>query len=276
MPASASTLATRLVVVVLPCVPATAMPCFRRISSASIIARGTTGILRARAAATSGLSSFTALEITTASALATLLRGMAHDAPSRPGVFRRCVAALSSRSEPLTSKPRLSSTSAMPLMPEPPMPTKWMCLTLCFMPASLHRMHVARTALCVALRLGRRCARALAPSRSSAFARQPRNSSRQLLRRQFRVAASAPPRRARRESAHCASGDRPPRAGTAPARWRRRPRRVRRWSRRRRGRSPDRDCAYCAAMSSMNGSSVGLDAGAAVIRSTSARCCAPA
>src|SRR5881394_1017997 len=42
-PASASTLVTRLVVVVLPCVPAIAMPCFKRISSASITARGTTG-----------------------------------------------------------------------------------------------------------------------------------------------------------------------------------------------------------------------------------------
>ena len=40
----------RLVVVVLPCVPATAMPCFRRISSASISARGTTGTPRSRAA----------------------------------------------------------------------------------------------------------------------------------------------------------------------------------------------------------------------------------
>jgi hypothetical protein len=39
-PASASTLATRLVVVVLPWVPAMAMPCLRRISSASISARG--------------------------------------------------------------------------------------------------------------------------------------------------------------------------------------------------------------------------------------------
>src|SRR5678815_4826525 len=70
MSASASTLATRLVVVVLPCVPATAMPCFKRINSASIIARGTTGILWARAATTSGLSSLTALETTTASAAA--------------------------------------------------------------------------------------------------------------------------------------------------------------------------------------------------------------
>ena len=47
-PPSASTLAIRLVVVVLPCVPAIAMPCLNRISSASIIARGTTGI-RSRA-----------------------------------------------------------------------------------------------------------------------------------------------------------------------------------------------------------------------------------
>ena len=67
-PPSASTLATRLVVVVLPCVPAIAMPCFRRISSASIIARGTTGILRLRAASTSGLSACTAVDVTTASA----------------------------------------------------------------------------------------------------------------------------------------------------------------------------------------------------------------
>jgi hypothetical protein len=56
------------VVVVLPCVPAMAMPCFRRISSASITARGTTGMRAARAAITSGLSPFTAVEVTTASA----------------------------------------------------------------------------------------------------------------------------------------------------------------------------------------------------------------
>ena len=61
----------RLVVVVLPCVPATAMPCFRRISSASISARGTTGMPRSRAATTSGLSAATAVDTTTASAPAT-------------------------------------------------------------------------------------------------------------------------------------------------------------------------------------------------------------
>ncbi len=53
---------------VLPWVPAIAMPCFRRINSASITARGTSGMRAARAASTSGLSSFTAVEVTTASA----------------------------------------------------------------------------------------------------------------------------------------------------------------------------------------------------------------
>jgi hypothetical protein len=70
-PPSASTLATRLVVVVLPCVPAMATPCLSRISSASISARGTTGMRFARAAMTSGLSGRTALETTTASAPST-------------------------------------------------------------------------------------------------------------------------------------------------------------------------------------------------------------
>jgi hypothetical protein len=124
MPPSARMLATRLVVVVLPWVPAMAMPCLRRISSASIWARGTTGMWRSRAATTSGLSALTAVDTTTASARH-VFGGMA-DHHACALAFRRRVAALSPRSEPLTVKPRLASTSAMPLMPEPPMPTKWM------------------------------------------------------------------------------------------------------------------------------------------------------
>ena len=54
---------------VFPWDPATAMPYFNRISSASISARGTTGTLPCRAATTSGFSSSTALELTTTSAL---------------------------------------------------------------------------------------------------------------------------------------------------------------------------------------------------------------
>ena len=89
--------------VVLPCVPAIAMPCFRRISSASISARGTTGMrLRARAAMTSGLSSATAVDVTTASAPA-MCAGVVADADAdaeRLGRWR--VAALSAWSEPDT------------------------------------------------------------------------------------------------------------------------------------------------------------------------------
>ena len=97
----ASTLATRLVVVVLPWVPAIAMPCFRRINSASISARGTTGMRLARAAITSGLLLPTAVDTTTTSASARCSAAcpMCTAAP-RPA--RRRVAALAPRSEPLT------------------------------------------------------------------------------------------------------------------------------------------------------------------------------
>jgi hypothetical protein len=100
-PASPSTAATREVVVVLPCVPAMAMPCLKRISSASIIARGTTGMCASRARTTSGLSGFTALDTTTASAVATfsdlcpIITGM-------PIWRRRRTAGPSDRSEPVT------------------------------------------------------------------------------------------------------------------------------------------------------------------------------
>ena len=50
---------------VLPWLPATATPYLRRISSASISARGITGTPRRRASATSGLSGRTAVEVTT-------------------------------------------------------------------------------------------------------------------------------------------------------------------------------------------------------------------
>ena len=101
-PPSARMLATSEVVVVLPWVPAMAMPCLRRISSASICARGTTGMLRARAAMTSGLSPLTAVDVTTASASSTLSAAWPWITRA-PRAFRRRVAALSPRSEPLTS-----------------------------------------------------------------------------------------------------------------------------------------------------------------------------
>ena len=115
-PPAASTLATRLVVVVLPCVPAMAMPCFSRISSASITARGTTGTRRARAARTSGLLCDTAVDTTTASAPAMCSAAWPSETLAPSCVSRR-VAALLATSDPLTLYPSVSSTSAMPLIP---------------------------------------------------------------------------------------------------------------------------------------------------------------
>ncbi len=100
-PAASRTAATRLVVVVLPCVPPTAMDHFSRISSASISARRTTGMKRARAAATSGLSRLTALETTTTRALSRLA-GSWPIATGIPAWRRRRTLALSAISLPCT------------------------------------------------------------------------------------------------------------------------------------------------------------------------------
>jgi hypothetical protein len=75
------------------------MPCFSRISSASMSARGTTGTPWSRAATTSGLVAATAVETTTTSAPATFSAAwpIAIDAPSRTS---RRVITDSVRSEP--------------------------------------------------------------------------------------------------------------------------------------------------------------------------------
>ena len=89
------------VVVVLPWEPAMAMPCLSRISSASISARGMTGIFRRRASTTSGLSRRTADEITTTSASPTWsAEWPSAMRPPRPA--RRRVVSDSRRSEPET------------------------------------------------------------------------------------------------------------------------------------------------------------------------------
>ena len=113
----------RLVVVVLPWAPATAMPWRNRMSSASICARGTTGRCRRLASSTSGLSSPIAADTTTASARATWARSWPTSTRT-PNERSRAVIAPAATSEPVTSKPRVWSTSAMPPMPAPPMPTK--------------------------------------------------------------------------------------------------------------------------------------------------------
>jgi hypothetical protein len=124
-PAWPNTAAIMAVVLVLPCEPATATPSLTRISSPSISARGMTGMPRARAASSSGLSGRTALETTTTSADSTW--AALWPRPMRPPrAASRRVTSPSFRSDPETLYPRFSSTSAMPDMPTPPMPTKWM------------------------------------------------------------------------------------------------------------------------------------------------------
>src|SRR5581483_6141793 len=125
-PASRSTAATRDVVVVFPCVPATAIPYFIRMSSASISARGMTGIFSSRARTTSGFANVTAEEMTrTSMSSATCAASCGPMWIAAPIVASRRVVSPATRSEPETVYPSVSSTSAMPLMPMPPMPTKW-------------------------------------------------------------------------------------------------------------------------------------------------------
>src|SRR6266571_2371669 len=122
-PAPDRSWATIEVVLVLPCDPAMATPYLIRISSASISARGITGIWRRRASRISGLSGRTAEETTTTSQ-SPFVSARCPFVTVPPRRRSRCTVGPSSRSEPVTRYPRLIRTSAMPLMPIPPMPTK--------------------------------------------------------------------------------------------------------------------------------------------------------
>ncbi len=99
---ASSSVATSEVVVVLPCVPATATQLLSRISSASISARRTTGTRLARAATSSGLSRLIAVETTTTSASPRLLA----ECPTQtvaPFSRSRLTLAFSPASEPCTA-----------------------------------------------------------------------------------------------------------------------------------------------------------------------------
>ena len=109
---------------VLPCVPAMVMQGFRRINSASISARRTTGIWFSRAAIISALSAATAEETVTTPA-PSIFSAAWPTAIFNPISRKRRVLALSPKSLPCTSYPITCMTSAMPLMPMPPMPTMW-------------------------------------------------------------------------------------------------------------------------------------------------------
>ena len=90
-----------VVVVVLPCVPPTATVHFKRISSASISARRTTGMERRRASRSSGLSGLMALLMTMAPTPSTCSARWPMNTVA-PSARKRSTMALSFMSEPCT------------------------------------------------------------------------------------------------------------------------------------------------------------------------------
>ena len=109
--------------VVLPWAPATATSRCRLISQASACERCSTGRPFGRASWYSGLSCQSAPVTTSVSASPTLAASWPI-AISAPSSRSSCTASVSRRSEPVTGKPASRKRRAMPLMPEPPMPTK--------------------------------------------------------------------------------------------------------------------------------------------------------
>ena len=111
-------------VVVLPCVPVTAIVGRSRVSSPSSSARCNSRSPRSRALTRSGLSTGMAEEITTSAPSGTLAASCPI-AGTMPASRRRATyddPAL--RSEPVTDAPRACATRARPLIPAPPIPTK--------------------------------------------------------------------------------------------------------------------------------------------------------
>ncbi len=112
---------TMLDVVVLPCVPVTAIVGRSRVISPSRSARCSSRSPRSRAATRSGFSGGIALETTTSAPSGTF----AASCPSLTLIpASRRYGESAARSEPLTSAPSARATSARPLIPAPPMPTK--------------------------------------------------------------------------------------------------------------------------------------------------------
>ena len=102
MPPATKMLAIRPAVVVLPWLPATAMPKRPRISAASSAPLGSTGTPSSRALASSTLSASMAVEATTSSASCTAAAWWPWRTTA-PSVARRRTTALSATSEPLTA-----------------------------------------------------------------------------------------------------------------------------------------------------------------------------
>ena len=116
---------TKEVDVVFPCEPPIAIDFLNLISSANISALLTIGIFFKLAANNSTLSSFIAEDITTILILIKFLASWPIFIFT-PIFLKRSIFELLAISLPVILYPRLYKTSAIPLIPIPPIPTKWM------------------------------------------------------------------------------------------------------------------------------------------------------
>src|SRR5690606_22968495 len=123
VPSSRRAVTIMPVEVVLPCAPATETMRCPWMSQLRASERCSTGIPESRARRYSGLSCHSAPVTTTVSASPTLAASWPI-AIVAPASRRRAIASESRTSEPVTRCPASSSRRAMPLIPEPPMPTK--------------------------------------------------------------------------------------------------------------------------------------------------------
>ena len=104
--------------------PATAIDVDSDINHAKAWALAATGIIFLRARANSGLFSSIAAEIITKSA-APRFSCLCPTSTFAPSAFKEVSIAESFLSEPETVKPLANIILAIPLMPEPPIPIKW-------------------------------------------------------------------------------------------------------------------------------------------------------
>ena len=124
MPQPRSACTSMLDVVVLPCVPVTAIVGRSRVSSPSSSARCSSRWPRSRATTRSGLSGGIAVETTSSAPAGTFAASWPATGSMPSARSGAAYGEPAARSEPLTVAPSACATSASPLIPAPPMPTK--------------------------------------------------------------------------------------------------------------------------------------------------------
>ena len=126
--ASIKIVAIMLVVVLLPCVPATAMPTRSCINAFNTSPRCHTFNPRFFASTNSGSSGLMALDGASTNVPTSIPSKCATSCPTNvsiPSAFNASNIALGLPSQPVTVTPRPCSTRAIALMPAPPMPMMW-------------------------------------------------------------------------------------------------------------------------------------------------------